>query len=119
MAGTLIPSTVSTRQQWIAQLARENPGRALHSLSHHIDLGWLIEAHRRTRKDGATGIDGVTGAAYAVNLEANLRSLKGSMRNSVSETQPTSIQVEENSSTISFFQKILASQISGDTCRSL
>ena len=75
MAGTLIPSTVSTRQQWIAQLARENPGRALHSLSHHIDLGWLIEAHRRTRKDGATGIDGVTGAAYAVNLEANLRSL--------------------------------------------
>lgn len=75
MAGILFPSTVSTKQQRIAQLAREDPGRALHSLSHHIDLDWLIEAHRRTRKDGATGIDGMTGAEYAVNLEANLRAL--------------------------------------------
>ena len=67
MAGILIPSTVSTKQQRLAQLAREDPGRALHSLSHYIDLDWLIEAHRRTRKDGATGIDGMTGAEYAVN----------------------------------------------------
>jgi group II intron reverse transcriptase/maturase len=75
MAGTLIPSTVSTKQQRIAQLAREDPGRALHSLSHHLDLDWLIEAFRRTRKDGATGIDGQTGVEYAVNLEANLLDL--------------------------------------------
>ena len=75
MAGILIPSTVSTKQQRIAQLAREAPGRALHSLSHHIDLEWMIEAFRRTRKDGAPGIDGMTGADYAANLEGNLHAL--------------------------------------------
>lgn len=75
MAGILLPSAVSTKQQRIAQLAREDPGRALHSLSHHIDLEWMVEAFRRTRKDGAPGIDGQTGADYAVNLEANLQGL--------------------------------------------
>ena len=33
------------------------------------------EAYRLTRKDGAAGIDGVTAAAYEVQLEANLRDL--------------------------------------------
>ena len=28
------------------------------SLSHHMDLDWMKEAYRRTRKDGAVGIDG-------------------------------------------------------------
>lgn len=75
MAGTLIPSTVSTKQQRIALLAREAPERALHSLAHHIDLDWMIEAYRRTRKDGAPGIDGLTGADYAAHLENNLQRL--------------------------------------------
>jgi group II intron reverse transcriptase/maturase len=35
----------------------------------------MIEAHRRTRKDGASGVDGQTAAQYAANLEGNLRSL--------------------------------------------
>jgi RNA-directed DNA polymerase len=33
------------------------------------------EAYIRTRKDGATGIDGVTAQDYEANLEANLRDL--------------------------------------------
>jgi len=45
------------------------------SLSHHIDIKWLREAYRATRKDGATGIDGQTAEAYAEDLEANLQSL--------------------------------------------
>ena len=32
----------------------------------------MKEAYRLTRKDGAPGIDGVTAADYAKNLEANL-----------------------------------------------
>jgi group II intron reverse transcriptase/maturase len=44
-------------------------------LNHYIDLAWLVEAYRRTRKDGAPGVDGRTAAAYADNLEANLRDL--------------------------------------------
>jgi len=45
------------------------------SLSYHMDLEWLREAYRRTRKDGAVGIDGQTAGEYAENLEENLQSL--------------------------------------------
>ena len=48
---------------------------ALSSLHHVIDLEWMKEAYRLTRKDGALGIDGVTAADYATNLEANLLDL--------------------------------------------
>ena len=45
------------------------------SLHHLIDDEWIREAYRLTRKDGATGIDGVTAADYEKDLEANLESL--------------------------------------------
>jgi RNA-directed DNA polymerase len=48
---------------------------ALASLHHVIDLEWMKEAYRLTRKDGAPGIDGVTAADYAANPEANLLDL--------------------------------------------
>jgi len=48
---------------------------ALSSLHHVIDLEWMKEAYRLTRKDGAPGIDGVVAADYATNLEANLLDL--------------------------------------------
>jgi group II intron reverse transcriptase/maturase len=47
----------------------------LFSLHHVLDLDWMLEAYRLTRKDGAPGIDGVTATAYEANLEANLRDL--------------------------------------------
>lgn len=75
MAGLPMPSTVSTKQARIAMLARQMPGTALRSLSHHVDLEWLREAFRRTRKDGATGVDGQTAEAYAAHLEENLQNL--------------------------------------------
>lgn len=68
-------TSVSTKQQRIAELARQMPGKGLISLSHHMDLEWMIEAYRRTRKDGAVGIDEQTAKDYEVNLEANLLSL--------------------------------------------
>jgi group II intron reverse transcriptase/maturase len=70
-----VSSPVSTKLQRIAGLARQMPGRALTNLSHHIDIEWLQEAYRLTRKDGATGVDGTTAQAYAENLEGNLRVL--------------------------------------------
>jgi retron-type reverse transcriptase len=45
-----------------------------------IDLEWMIEAYRLTRKDGAPGIDGVTSADYEANLEANLEDLLGRIK---------------------------------------
>ena len=44
------------------------------SLHHLIDGDWMLEAYRRTRKDGATGVDGVTAADYEKGLGANLES---------------------------------------------
>lgn len=75
MGGISGPRTISTKQARIATLAKQMPGRALHSLSHHMDLDWLREAYRRTRKDGAAGVDGQRASDYAENLEENLESL--------------------------------------------
>ena len=60
--------SVSMKLQRIAEMAREHPTRAFTTLAHYIDLDWLREAFRRTRKDGATGVDGVTGKEYEKNL---------------------------------------------------
>ena len=55
---------MSTKRQWIAEQAREHPDRVFTSLSHLIDLGWMLEAWALTRKDGAVGIDGQTADDY-------------------------------------------------------
>jgi RNA-directed DNA polymerase len=68
-------ATLSTKRQRIAELARSKRGVALSTLHHVIDLEWMKEAYRLTRKDGAPGIDGVTAADYAQNLEAKLLDL--------------------------------------------
>ena len=66
---------ISTKLERIAKQAREAPGMGFTTLAHHIDLDWLIEAHRRTRKDGAPGVDRQSAEQYAADLEGNLRSL--------------------------------------------
>lgn len=48
---------------------------AFTSLAYHLDVEWLREAYRRTRKDGAPGVDGVTAAEYEQDLEGNLQRL--------------------------------------------
>lgn len=73
--GTLSPENLSTKRQWIAELARKHPERVFTSLHHLIDLEWMFEAFRLTRKDGAPGVDGVTADQYEANLEANLTDL--------------------------------------------
>jgi RNA-directed DNA polymerase len=69
------PTNLLTKWHWIVELARKKPGEVLFSLNHVIDFEWMREAYIRTRKDGATGIDGVTAQDYEANLEANLRGL--------------------------------------------
>jgi RNA-directed DNA polymerase len=75
MAGASEPVDVSTKQQRIAQLARQSPEMGFTSLAYFIDLDWLTEAFDRTRKDGAVGVDGQDGEDYAANLMGNLQSL--------------------------------------------
>jgi len=68
-------TSVSTKQERIAALAKQSPQMAFTSLAYLMDIDWLKEAYRRTRKDGATGVDGVTAEEYEQNLEVNLRRL--------------------------------------------
>jgi group II intron reverse transcriptase/maturase len=75
MARTSGRAVISTRQEKLAELARIEPKLVLTTLAQHIDEVWLREAYRRTRKDGAAGVDGVTAAQYEAELEANLSSL--------------------------------------------
>jgi group II intron reverse transcriptase/maturase len=79
LRGTMVDisgsADISTRQQTIAKLAQQAPEMSFTSLNHHLDVVWLQEAYRRTRKDGAAGVDGQTAAAYAEHLEDNLREL--------------------------------------------
>jgi RNA-directed DNA polymerase len=56
-------------------LAEAMPGVALTTLAHHIDVSFLEEAYRRTRKGGSPGIDGQTSTEYGANLASNLAEL--------------------------------------------
>jgi len=75
MAGTSGSGSVSTKRQRIAKLAREAPEMVFTTLAHHIDIDWLREAYRRTRKGVAPGVDGQTAVEYEANLEERLQSL--------------------------------------------
>src|SRR5437660_3977999 len=66
---------VSTKRERIAELAKQSPQMAFTSLAYLMDMDWLKEAYRRTRKDGAVGVDGVTAEAYERDLEGNLQRL--------------------------------------------
>jgi RNA-directed DNA polymerase len=76
MAEASNSDTVSTRQQRIAELARQSPQMGFTSLNHHIDRAWLLQAFLRTRRDGATGVDGQTASDFMQRLPENLQSLE-------------------------------------------
>ena len=73
MSETKGSANISTKQERIAELAKRF--QTLTTLNHHVDETWLSEAYRRTRKDGAAGIDGQSAEEYAQQLESNLKSL--------------------------------------------
>ena len=67
--------SVSTKQERIAEQAGACPDLVFTALHHHIDEAWMHSAWSLTRKDGATGVDGVTAADYETDLEVNLLDL--------------------------------------------
>jgi len=80
--------TVYTKLQRIAKLAREAPEMVFSSLAYHIDLDFLHEAFCRTRKDGATGVDGQTGKEYEERLGENLQSLLDRFKSGTYQAPP-------------------------------
>jgi group II intron reverse transcriptase/maturase len=60
----------------------------LTTLAHHIDVEFLREAYRLTRKDAAVGVDGQTAQAYAANLEGNLETLLSRLKSGTYRAPP-------------------------------
>jgi len=81
MGDTQRSQTISTKLQRIAEQAARYPERAFTSLAHLIDVDMLREAFRRTHKDRAPGVDGVTAQEYAEHLEDNLADLHTRLQN--------------------------------------
>jgi group II intron reverse transcriptase/maturase len=75
MAGASNPDPVFTKQQRIAELAKQSPEMGFTSLAYHIDLRWLYAAFLQVRPDGAAGVDGQTVEDYTAHLRDNLQSL--------------------------------------------
>lgn len=88
MSETLRSGNVTTKLRRIAELAREDRSRVFTSVAHAIDLEWVKEACRRTRKGGAAGVDGCTWADYAKDLEANLGALATKIRSGTYRPPP-------------------------------
>jgi RNA-directed DNA polymerase len=80
MGGTQRSQTMSPKLRQIAEQAKSCPDKVFTSLVHLMDVGFLWEAYRRTRKSGAVGVDEVTAEQYAANLEENLQNLHDRMR---------------------------------------
>lgn len=75
MEGRPSPDPISMKLDRIAALAKQMPDTAFTTLAHHIDVEWLRAAYRRTRKDGAPGVDGQSAEQYEQELESNLQQL--------------------------------------------
>ncbi|KKM91328.1 hypothetical protein LCGC14_1229690 [marine sediment metagenome] len=75
MHSNLRNEDVSTKRRRIARLAEQSPEMGFTSLNHLIDIDWLKEAFRLTRKSGAPGVDGQTAQEYEEHLEENLQCL--------------------------------------------
>jgi group II intron reverse transcriptase/maturase len=88
MKETPSSANVSTKLERIASLAKAMPGVALTTLAHYIDMEWLREAYRRTRKDGAMGVDRQSASEYAERLEMNLGSLLARMKSEAYRAPP-------------------------------
>jgi len=74
-AGRRPLTSVSTRQQHIASIAKKYTDSPLTTLHHHMDMLWMYEAFKRVKNTSATGVDKVTVEEYAQNLEENLAEL--------------------------------------------
>ena len=75
MTGISRSERVLTKQKRIAELAKQNLKQGLTSLNQFVDLEWMMEAWRVTRKDGALGIDELTAREFEMELGTNLEIL--------------------------------------------
>ncbi|QSO48599.1 reverse transcriptase domain-containing protein [Alicyclobacillus mengziensis] len=66
---------MSTELHRVTQRAKEHPQERFTALSHHLDEELLADTWQKLNKRGAVGVDKVTVAEYASDLETNIRKL--------------------------------------------
>ena len=79
---------VATKLRRIAEKARKEPSFKFSSLYHLMNEELLRECYGRLRKDAAAGIDNMTKAEYAENLDANLSNLTDRLHRMAYRPQP-------------------------------
>ncbi len=80
MEDTSRSQPISTELQQIAKQATDYPDTVFTTLAHKMDIPFLREAYRRTKKSGAPGVDKVSAKEYAENLELNLTDLHARLK---------------------------------------
>jgi len=80
MGDTSRSQTISTKLQGIAEQAIGYPDMVFTTLVHLIDVDFLKEAYRLTRRNKSAGVDKVTAKEYASNLDENLVDLYERLR---------------------------------------
>ncbi len=80
--------TISAKLQKIAKQAEDYPQGVFTTLAHNMDVDFLREAYRQTRKNSSPGIDGVTAKEYGEDLEENLKGLHERLKSGRYKAQP-------------------------------
>lgn len=81
-------SKSSTKLKEVAERAKRDPEGQFFSLAYLIDFETLKTSFGRIKNKAAAGVDGVTKAEYAKELEANLKDLHQRMREGRYRHQP-------------------------------
>jgi group II intron reverse transcriptase/maturase len=73
----------------LRQSVRANRNAKVTALLHHLDVQLLTKAYNALKRDAAEGADGVTWAAYGMNLQANLADLHEHVQRGAYRAQPS------------------------------
>jgi len=79
---------VSSALERVRQRAKQDQGVKFTALLHHVTIELLRESFRALRPKAAAGVDGVTWAQYAGDLEENLRDLHGRLHRGAYRAKP-------------------------------
>lgn len=88
MTGAQTPETMSPQLAKVVERAARDPQATFHSLAHLIDVELLRVEFHALRADAAVGVDGVTTADYAVDLERKLTDLHARLKAGSYRHQP-------------------------------
>ena len=88
MSEALNSESLYTKQQRVAELARQAPQMGFTSLNHLLDVRWLHRAYVATSASAAPGVDGQTAEDYSAHLMDNLQALENRAKSGTYRAPP-------------------------------